>query len=257
MHETGRSRSDSDSKNPSDPRKEIFRLYAEDPVVYHIFQHRVREITSNSRSSDGGYFETPDSKPEELCHRRWSKVLGSCSFQSVNDSETKQSNCNALKDSFAKSNTVELDIVTASQYVESFLFEDLKGKVRRLSGDIVTEINYGYARDSKLLVFGVMKQMALHRIVMPSLDDIVKANPSDSETEEPLYAAAVHQEINSPWYFTMVKDGASSATYTDEVGEEHVTQEFFVLALRHDPIDLPLQDVQRRAGAKDPTGPVF
>ncbi len=32
-----------------------------------------------------------------------------------------------------------------------------------------------------------------------------------------------------------MKDEASSVVYTDEVGETHTANEFFVLALRHDP----------------------
>ncbi|KLO09822.1 hypothetical protein SCHPADRAFT_1000011 [Schizopora paradoxa] len=80
----------------------------------------------------------------------------------------------------------------------------------------------------------------------------------DFETEEPLYVAVVYREFHSPWYFTTIKDGAPSVSYTDEVGEEHITKEFFVLALRHDPVDLPPpQDVHYRTGAKDPTGPVY
>ncbi|KLO09816.1 hypothetical protein SCHPADRAFT_943346 [Schizopora paradoxa] len=79
----------------------------------------------------------------------------------------------------------------------------------------------------------------------------------DFETGEELYIAAVRREVDSVWYFSTIKDGASSVTYTDEIGKEHIARSFFVLALRHDPIDLPLQDVRRRTGAKDPTGPVY
>ncbi|KLO09815.1 hypothetical protein SCHPADRAFT_548947 [Schizopora paradoxa] len=79
----------------------------------------------------------------------------------------------------------------------------------------------------------------------------------DPETADPLYVAVVHQEVDSPWYFTTAKDGASSVEYTNEVGERLESSNFFVLALRHDPIDLPPQDIRHRAGAKDPTGPVY
>ncbi|KLO08593.1 hypothetical protein SCHPADRAFT_893747 [Schizopora paradoxa] len=78
-------------------------------------------------------------------------------------------------------------------------------------------------------------------------------------TGEPLYIAFVRREIfdgSSPWYFTTVKDGAPSVTYTDEVGEDHVTNVFFVLVLRHDPTDLPMSHSNEREGAMDPTGPV-
>jgi len=74
-------------------------------------------------------------------------------------------------------------------------------------------------------------------------------------TDEPLYVAAVRLEFL--WHFTTVKDGASIVYYSDEVGETHTTNEFFVLALRHDPSDLPAPYSRARKGAMDPTGPVF
>ncbi|KLO09813.1 hypothetical protein SCHPADRAFT_943344 [Schizopora paradoxa] len=79
----------------------------------------------------------------------------------------------------------------------------------------------------------------------------------DFKTGKELYIAAVRREVDSAWYFSTISNGASSVTYTDEVGEEHMARTFFVLALRHDPTDLPPQDVRRRVGAKDPTGPIF
>ncbi|KLO09824.1 hypothetical protein SCHPADRAFT_892829 [Schizopora paradoxa] len=79
----------------------------------------------------------------------------------------------------------------------------------------------------------------------------------DFETKEPLFVSVVFKENYSPWYFTTVKNGASSVKYTDELGEDYISQHFFVLVLRHDPIDLPPQDIRHRAGAKDPTGPVY
>ncbi|KLO09826.1 hypothetical protein SCHPADRAFT_892831 [Schizopora paradoxa] len=80
---------------------------------------------------------------------------------------------------------------------------------------------------------------------------------TDYVTGEPLYVAFVRLDFNSPWYFTTVKDGASSAKYMNEIGEEQISQDFFVLALRHDPVDRPPQDVHDRTGTKDPTGPVY
>ncbi|KLO09820.1 hypothetical protein SCHPADRAFT_943348 [Schizopora paradoxa] len=79
----------------------------------------------------------------------------------------------------------------------------------------------------------------------------------DFETNEPLFVAVVYRRVNSPWYFTTVKDGASSVTFMDEIGVKCRSRKFFVLCLRHDPIDLPPQDIQHREGAKDPTGPVY
>ncbi|KLO12148.1 hypothetical protein SCHPADRAFT_998369 [Schizopora paradoxa] len=77
-------------------------------------------------------------------------------------------------------------------------------------------------------------------------------------TREPLYIAVARRKIGSPWYFTTVKDGVSLVEYTDEVGEEHVELDFFVLALRHDPTDIqPPPYSHLRKGAKDPTGPVY
>lgn len=75
------------------------------------------------------------------------------------------------------------------------------------------------------------------------------------DTGEPLYVAAVCLEFL--WYFTTVKDGQSTAVYSDEVGKTHIANEFFVLALRHNPSDLPPPYPRARKGAMDPTGPVF
>ncbi|KLO09811.1 hypothetical protein SCHPADRAFT_943343 [Schizopora paradoxa] len=81
----------------------------------------------------------------------------------------------------------------------------------------------------------------------------------DTASGQPLYVAVLRANPDAPWYFTTVEDGASSVTYTDEVGEvhHHVVQDFFVLALRYDPVDLPSIDSYYRRGAKDPTGPVY
>jgi len=70
-----------------------------------------------------------------------------------------------------------------------------------------------------------------------------------------LYVAAIRLELL--WYFTCVKDGASTATYTDEIGESHITHKFFVLALRYDPDSFTSPYPRAHKGAMDPTGPVF
>lgn len=70
-----------------------------------------------------------------------------------------------------------------------------------------------------------------------------------------LYVAAVRS--GDIWYFTHVQEGASSATYTDEVGDVQTTHDFFVLALRHNPSDMTPPYPRTRRGAMDPTGPVF
>ncbi len=72
---------------------------------------------------------------------------------------------------------------------------------------------------------------------------------------ESLYVAAVRAKLL--WHFTTVKDGARSAVYADEVGETHTADEFFVLALRHNPSDFPPPYPHARKGAMDPTGPAF
>ncbi len=53
-----------------------------------------------------------------------------------------------------------------------------------------------------------------------------------------------------------MKDGASTAVYSDEVGASRIADEFFVLALRHDPSDFPPPYPRARKGGMDPTGPV-
>ncbi len=79
--------------------------------------------------------------------------------------------------------------------------------------------------------------------------------PVTTTLTSPLYVAAVRLEFL--WYFTTVKDGASTAVYSDELGEIHTAKKFFVLALRHNPSDLPAPYPRARKGAMDPTGPVF
>jgi len=74
-------------------------------------------------------------------------------------------------------------------------------------------------------------------------------------TGEALYIAAVRLDLL--WHFTTVKEGASAAVYSDEIGETHTAEEFFVLGLRHDPSDFPPPYPRARKGAMDPTGPVF
>ena len=76
-------------------------------------------------------------------------------------------------------------------------------------------------------------------------------------TGNPLYVAAVRIDLS--WYFDCVSNNANAMVYMDKVGERHIAKEFFVLALRHDPIDYFPPDFQReqsRSKGKDPTGPV-
>ncbi|KLO06232.1 hypothetical protein SCHPADRAFT_696213 [Schizopora paradoxa] len=80
----------------------------------------------------------------------------------------------------------------------------------------------------------------------------------DDKTGKALYVALVHwpgEEVDR-WYLTCVEDGAILARYIDEVGEEKPTEEFFVLALRHDPSDIVPPYPQTHKGAMDPTGPL-
>ncbi|KLO05453.1 hypothetical protein SCHPADRAFT_1002900 [Schizopora paradoxa] len=80
----------------------------------------------------------------------------------------------------------------------------------------------------------------------------------DNSTRRARYAALVHSPGSDMdlWYFTTVEDGADLATYVDEVGEEHMSDMFFVLALRHDPSDVIPPYPRTRKGAMDPTGPL-
>lgn len=70
-----------------------------------------------------------------------------------------------------------------------------------------------------------------------------------------LYIAAVKRKF--VFYFTCVKDGASTARYTDEIGDTHETNNFVVLVLRHDPTDLMPTYPRIPGGAMDQTGPLF
>jgi len=69
-----------------------------------------------------------------------------------------------------------------------------------------------------------------------------------------LYVAAA--KVDGIYYLTCVEDGAKFVTYTDEIGDEHVTKIFYVLALRHDPSDATPPYPRTPAGAMDPTGPL-
>ncbi len=49
---------------------------------------------------------------------------------------------------------------------------------------------------------------------------------------------------------------ARAVTYTDEVGDNHETDGFFVLALRYDPTDVEPPYPRTYPDAMDPTGPL-
>lgn len=70
-----------------------------------------------------------------------------------------------------------------------------------------------------------------------------------------LFVAAIRLELL--WYFTCVKDGASAATFADEIGEIHSTHKSFVLALRYDPTSFMSPYPRAHEGAMHPTGPLF
>lgn len=72
-----------------------------------------------------------------------------------------------------------------------------------------------------------------------------------------LYVAAAKNEPG--YHFTCVEDGASTVRYADELGDARETDNFFVLALRHDPSDLIGTPPYPRipTGAVDQTGPLF
>lgn len=70
-----------------------------------------------------------------------------------------------------------------------------------------------------------------------------------------LYVAAV--KIGFIYYFTCIEDGARRAKYTDEIGDTHETDNFLVLALRHDPSDLTPPYPCSTGGALDQTGPLY
>ncbi|KLO07883.1 hypothetical protein SCHPADRAFT_944891 [Schizopora paradoxa] len=72
---------------------------------------------------------------------------------------------------------------------------------------------------------------------------------------DPLYVAIVR--IADIWYFTTIMNGATEASYVDELGDTHTTLNFFVLALRHDPSYLRSPYPTARPGSMDPTGPFF
>lgn len=70
-----------------------------------------------------------------------------------------------------------------------------------------------------------------------------------------LYVAA--HKYDSVYHFTHVKNGARTVRYTDEIGEVHAVGKFFVLALRCDPMDLPLPHPRIPESAMDQTGPLY
>lgn len=70
-----------------------------------------------------------------------------------------------------------------------------------------------------------------------------------------LFVAAVKLEFI--YHFTCIEDGARIARYTDEIGDTHESDKFFVLALRHDPSDLTPPYPLIPGGAMDQTGPLY
>jgi len=71
---------------------------------------------------------------------------------------------------------------------------------------------------------------------------------------QPLYVAAV--KFDNDYYFTVVKDGASTVRYINGDGKKRETHKFVVLALRYDPSDLMPPYPHASASAMDPTGPL-
>ncbi|KLO08257.1 hypothetical protein SCHPADRAFT_1001082 [Schizopora paradoxa] len=75
----------------------------------------------------------------------------------------------------------------------------------------------------------------------------------------PLYVAVLR--VDNFWFFTTVRDHASYVVYNNEFGDSVTTSDFSVLALRHSPSDFVSPSDPRRgqarAGARDPTGPVY
>jgi len=59
------------------------------------------------------------------------------------------------------------------------------------------------------------------------------------------------------YYFSCVAEGESTMTFFDEDGEMHVTQEFSILVLCHDPSDLHQPFPLGHERAMDQTGPLF
>ncbi len=74
-------------------------------------------------------------------------------------------------------------------------------------------------------------------------------------TGEPLYIAINDIPSQHLQTFTCIKNGASHATFIDENGETETVNEFYVLVLRHNPVNFNPTSVPE--GAMDPTGPVF
>lgn len=78
----------------------------------------------------------------------------------------------------------------------------------------------------------------------------------DSDTGEPLYIAV---ERSSSYgdipLFTCIRNGASHATFINSVGELETVDEFYVLVLRHDPVNSKPNVIPK--GAMDSTGPIF
>jgi len=72
-------------------------------------------------------------------------------------------------------------------------------------------------------------------------------------TGEPLYIAAKYDLKQSGCVFTYVNNGASHATFMNKNGDAETVNYFYVLVLRHDPVDSKPTGVPE--GAMDPTGP--
>lgn len=74
------------------------------------------------------------------------------------------------------------------------------------------------------------------------------------ELGEALYLA--HHSKNGKLLFGSVKDGASRAILTDEIGELYLVDQFGVMALRYNPSDMISSNASTIDGALDPTGPL-
>ena len=91
-----------------DASKEFYKMCTDDPVLFEIFRECYRETVRKYAQSEIDDYSANENESLRMkaftgiedYYGRWSKLLGRGSFETDNDLQTMQSNCDILKVEF-------------------------------------------------------------------------------------------------------------------------------------------------------------
>ena len=108
-----------DRERRSAAESALFKLFAEDPVVYELFLHCRSETPWRNSAYRFGTFVVPEriEDTEQQIHYRWSLLLGRGTFNTDIPSETAQNNCDALKETLVRDLLVEIFAYTSFEQI--------------------------------------------------------------------------------------------------------------------------------------------